>query len=712
MLRPIRTVALFAALLAASCTDGIRRTNDVDATVAEDTPGNATECTLPEVLCSRRCVNPASDRGHCGGCGIACAAGQVCAGGRCDTACPVGQARCGDRCAVLATDRLHCGACGNACPTGRVCSMGRCALACAPMYLACDAPVLDAGVGDGGDAGDAGLTSPTEPYCTDPRTDEFNCGACGSRCPPGNLCVDGACALSCVRGQTMCGATCADLQTSQQHCGACGTVCAGAQRCMAGRCEGSPCPAGQMLCGAACANLRSNAEHCGMCGRRCGDQSTCEAGACVPNCRRGYTPCGEVCADTAADIRHCGMCGRACPAGQSCVSGTCALVCPFDRVPCDGACVDPTTDPRHCGGCGVVCGAGAICNGGACGQACAPEQTRCPGGTCANLRVDSRNCGACGLACAPEHACVAGMCVPVAGADAAACPAPSVLCGAACVHTTRDNLHCGGCGRACDASRLCMGGMCVAPCPLGQLRCGGVCLNGLSDPSNCGACGRACPSGQSCVAGRCAMGLLPTRFTATPSAADVTFVDACAAPGAQRYLAMSNDGEQTLRTPFAFRYWTVDLAEQAPVTLSANGWLGLDGMPFGGASISTPSTSAPALVVAVHAGDLETTAPVCVALVGTAPRRQWVIEWSGVSERLSTGPVAGTNLVFEAIFTEDTGTIDFVYQTVTGTVSSRYHGLEGPTGLTSGSASGCAASTTSHFCSVTTGYRVRFTPAS
>ena len=50
--------------------------------------------------------------------------------------------------------------------------------------------------------------------------------------------------------------------------------------------------------------------------------------------------------------------------------------------------------------------------------------------------------------------------------------------------------------------------------------------------------------------------------------------------------------------------------------------------------------------------------------------------------------------------------------TVNGRHRIRSLRLEGPTGLTSGSASGCAASTTSHFCSVTTGYRVRFTPAS
>ena len=113
----------------------------------------------------------------------------------------------------------------------------------------------------------------------------------------------------------------------------------------------------------------------------------------------------------------------------------------------------------------------------------------------------------------------------------------------------------------------------------------------------------------------------------------------------------------------------------------------------------------------VHAGDLETTAPVCVALLGAAPSRRWVVEWSGAVERLSTGPVAGTGLVFEAVFNEEGNTIDYYFQSVTGTASSRYHGLEGPTGLSTGSVSGCPSATTSHLCTVMTAHRVRFSPA-
>jgi hypothetical protein len=695
-------LAILTLLAVASCSERSPSLVTDDVPASDDINAPVTDCRLPRVICARRCVDPSSDPAHCGGCGVACAQGQVCAGGRCDNACPEGQFRCDDRCVPLAIDRANCGACGNACPAGRVCSQGRCELSCGPMYAACEAPVVDAGARDGG------LASPAGPYCTDTRTDELNCGACGTRCPPGNLCAGGACALSCVSGQTRCGDVCADLQSSGAHCGACGAACAGAQRCVRGACEGSSCAAGQTLCGAVCASLRSSPEHCGACGNACGAQRYCEAGACVPNCRRGYTACGDVCADTQTDARHCGRCGAACPAGQSCLAGACALQCPFDRAPCGGACVDPSTDTRNCGGCGLVCPAGALCAGGACALGCGPSQTLCAG-RCVNPSVDPAHCGACGLACAAEHACVGGRCAPLAGADASACPAPAARCGAACVDLSADNMHCGGCGRACGPARLCRDGMCVAPCAAGFVRCDGVCVNGLTSATNCGACGRACAAGESCVVGRCLAGPAPTRFAANLTPAGVDFVDACAAPGATRLLATSDEGEETLSIPFAFRYFTVDVAPGSPVVASVNGWLGLTGAPFGGRSLIVPSTAAPGLVVAAHAGDQQALGPLCVATLGAAPSRRWVVEWSENAERNTAGVVPGSSLTYEAIFSEASNTIDLVYEAVLGPLTNRYHGLEGPTGLSTGSTPGCTA--TSYVCTATAGQRVRFTPA-
>ena len=125
----------------------------------------------------------------------------------------------------------------------------------------------------------------------------------------------------------------------------------------------------------------------------------------------------------------------------------------------------------------------------------------------------------------------------------------------------------------------------------------------------------------------------------------------------------------------------------------------------------SPSTLAPNLMMAVHAGDQETLDPMCLAVSGASPSRRWIVAWPASAERNSLGPVAGSRLTYEAIVYEQTGIIEYVYATITGTATSRYHGLEGPTGLSTGSVSACASGTTSHLCTVTTGYSVRFTPS-
>lgn len=207
------------------------------------------------------------------------------------------------------------------------------------------------------------------------------------------------------------------------------------------------------------------------------------------------------------------------------------------------------------------------------------------------------------------------------------------------------------------------------------------------------------------------MGAAPTRFTATLSAG-VAYVDACALPGATRVFAATDEAEYVTRMPFAFRYFTADIAESAPVVVSTNGWVALDGMLYGGRSPSSPSTLAPNLMLAVHAGDQETVDPICLALTGVAPSRRWIVQWSGSAERTSVGPVAGTRVSYEVLVYEQTGVIEFVYGSITGSATSRYHGIEGPSGLTPGSVSACPSGTTSHLCTVSTGYSARFTPAS
>lgn len=84
-----------------------------------------TGCTPPEVLCGGSCVDPASDNANCGRCGLACPAGQVCAGGTCNAVCGPPLLLCDGACIDPRNDPVNCGGCGVVCSTG-ICNGGRC----------------------------------------------------------------------------------------------------------------------------------------------------------------------------------------------------------------------------------------------------------------------------------------------------------------------------------------------------------------------------------------------------------------------------------------------------------------------------------------------------------------------------------------------------------------------------------------------------------
>ena len=49
---------------------------------------DAGTCAVGRTLCGAGCVNLLSHPDHCGACGTACSAGEVCVGGQCTGACP------------------------------------------------------------------------------------------------------------------------------------------------------------------------------------------------------------------------------------------------------------------------------------------------------------------------------------------------------------------------------------------------------------------------------------------------------------------------------------------------------------------------------------------------------------------------------------------------------------------------------------------------
>lgn len=212
-------------------------------------------------------------------CEAGCPTGQVCSQGQCKLNCASGENKCGSICTDVKTDPKNCGQCGNPCSTGFVCKAGQCALDCGTK-TACGS------TDDGG--ADAGLV------CTDLKTDNLNCGACGTSCaalqapPHATLgCAAGACAIAkCDVGYDDCNKTLndgceVDLNADKLNCGKCGTVCpnntpvCGAGKCIATTCGNSVIDSGERCDG----TLNVPA----------GGQVTCRAGGTKNECKFDFS---------------------------------------------------------------------------------------------------------------------------------------------------------------------------------------------------------------------------------------------------------------------------------------------------------------------------------------------------------------------------------------------------------------------------------------
>ncbi len=82
---------------------------------------------------------------------------------------------------------------------------------------------------------------------------------------------------TCEAGLDRCGTRCTSLASDPQHCGACGSRCPSDQQCIEGRCA---CRASEFFCNDRCTpRNNSDPSHCGECGRRC--EIGCSAGQCL-----------------------------------------------------------------------------------------------------------------------------------------------------------------------------------------------------------------------------------------------------------------------------------------------------------------------------------------------------------------------------------------------------------------------------------------------
>ena len=409
------------------------------------------------------------------------------------------------------------------------------------------------GTDPAGDASVAPCKTTCGITCVDTASDRAHCGGCDKKCADGEVCSQGACALSCGGGTSLCREGCRDLKTDPTNCGACGTACGAGRACVKGECV-SGCLDGLTTCSGPgadggslyCANIQTDNSNCGACGKVCGPGLACKSGVCSTTCGGGDTLCpgptgGDAsgvafCSNLKTDRRNCGTCGVECTPGLLCSNGTCAVSCQANLVECGGTCVDPNSSRAFCGatpGCGAnggsagtACADGNVCANGVCRVSCPGTQINC-GGTCIDPQTSRTQCGAtgacgaggngsAGTACAAGNVCANGVCT-------VSCPGTQINCGGTCIEPATSRNYCGATGAcgagggsagvACAPGNVCANGTCQVSCPGGQINCGGVCTDPLTSRGFCGAtgacgagggsAGTACAAGSVCANGTC-----------------------------------------------------------------------------------------------------------------------------------------------------------------------------------------------------------------
>jgi hypothetical protein len=212
---------------------------------------------------------------------------------------------------------------------------------------------------------------------------------------------------------------------------------------------------------------------------------------------------------------------------------------------------------------------------------------------------------------------------------------------------------------ACQAAAGETCSTCMVDCGACAPRCGDGTCNGSETCSTCmGDCGPCMMMGNNYARG-----------TTTAS-----IVEACTLPGVTRLLASADDVDATVPAPFTLYFFGLPVPMGTTLHVSSNGYISLTPPPSSLVETSggtIPSSMAPNGLVAAYWTDLITGPDgVCVATVGSAPSRRFVVQWKNAGFYpipVPPAPIPPTGRAsFELIYNETDRSIDFLYETIMG----------------------------------------------
>ncbi|MBR4985847.1 MAG: hypothetical protein IKY83_08920 [Proteobacteria bacterium] len=394
---------------------------------------------------------------NCGLCGYTCESGRICRNGQCEVTCAETDANCDGRCLNLKElHRSDCDTCeegfcnhgGLACNAMDLLHVSACsagAIECDDNYLDCDGNIKNG--------------------CEINKNTNENCGACGNRCPDGQVCSNGVCATTCGNGLEICGDSCVDLK--EFHLKDCST------------CEENFCDSDHNIRSNGCEvdAKGSDSNHCGACGKTCdvaNADNYCVEGECKFHCHLGYHEHENACEEDSVD--NCSKHGKKCEFAYAtnirCESGECKFDCEAGSHQYGSSCEQDSVD--NCSMHGVKCQINhgiSRCEKGKCVYTC-DKGYHLYGESC---EVDSAsNCGSHGKACSNvAHGtpkCNSGKCDFTCLSDyhkyLNACEADSVSnCGA---HGTK-------CSTVANGAPKCESGSCTFTCNEGYRKNGNAC---------------------------------------------------------------------------------------------------------------------------------------------------------------------------------------------------------------------------------------------